>query len=320
MKKQFYVIMSIILPNLVFAQGLTTHTFFDFNTFEEQIQESYPNPDNQLISVDGEAVAELGTEMFLLENWLVDMKGSAAENAISQRDSYSKRITSAEQGTVLGIRARFPDWSYANEVHISPKFPLLPFTQDGAYANLNNGVVTNVGSVKSFSMWANGRNFPFTVGVRLADMRGKVREYGLGSLLFIGWRKLVNKNPFFSDRAVNNIRPNTRIYPSDIPLLTFQEIVVYKPANTEGKDFIGYFGNMDIEYTPYITEFPTDINDEETWGLISAEQKRQASEINGILYEEILQYEYAKRRVQTDDAGQDGEAGQDDTANQDAAQ
>lgn len=308
MKKHLYVLMSFILPSITFGQGTMDHTFIDFNNFEERIQETYPDPDNQLLSVNGQAIAQLGAEMFLLENWLVSLQGSSGENDISQRDSYAKRVTSAEQGTVLGVRARFPDWPYAGEVVIKPKFPILPFAPEGQYANINNGVVTNVGGIKSVSMWANGRNFAFTMGLRVTDVKGKLREFGLGSLFYVGWRKLVYNNPFFSDRPINNIRPNTRIYPSEVPLLRFKEIAVYKPHNEPGKDFIGYFGNIDISYTPYIAELPTDINDEETWGLVREEQVEKARKLNDALYSEILQYEYAKQRVQTDDADQEGQA------------
>ncbi len=298
MKKLLY--MSIIIPAHIFGQGLVNHSLIDFNTFEEQIQEAYPNPENQLQSVDGVAKAEIGSELFMLDNWLVALTNSGGENKISQRDSYSKNVVSEEQGTVLGVRIKFPDWPYSNEAYIKPKFPLLPFSEDGQYINLNNGVVTNVGSVKSVSMWASGRNFNFTTGLRVSDIRGKITEFGLGSLMYVGWRKLAYNNPFFSDRPINNIRPNTRIYPSDIPLLRFEQIAVYKPANTAGGDFVGYFGNIDIEYTPYLTATVTDIDDESTWGIISEEQKRRAAAINATLYEEILQYEYAKQRVESD--------------------
>ncbi|MGL5956580.1 MAG: flagellar filament outer layer protein FlaA [Brevinema sp.] len=298
MKKQLYVLISLIIPIHLFGQGLVNHTLIDFNNFEEQIQEVYPNPENQLLSVDGEAIASIGSELFMLDNWLVSLTNSSGENPISRRDSYSKRITSEEQGTVLGVRVKFPDWPYAGEASIKPKFPLLPFTADGNYANINNGVVTNVGGIKSVSMWANGRNFPFTVGLRAADINGKITEFGLGSLFYVGWRKLVYNNPFFSDRPVNNIRPNTRIYPSEIPLLRFEHIAVYKPHNQAGNDFVGYFGGINIEYTPYLTEMPTDIDDEANWGIIREEQERRAKSINSALYEEILQYEYAKQRVQ----------------------
>ncbi len=298
MKKLLY--MSIIIPAHLFGQGLVNHSLIDFNTFEEQIQEVYPNPENQLLSVDGSATAQVGSELFMLDNWLVSLTNSGAENPISQRDSYSKRVTSEEQGTVLGIRIKFPDWPYANEAFVRPKLPLLPFTEDGQYANINSGVVTNVGSVKSVSMWANGRNFNFTTGLRVSDITGKITEYGLGSLLYVGWRKLVYNNSLFSERPFNNIRPNTRVYPSEIPILKFEQIAIYKPANTAGGDFVGYFGNIDIEYTPYLTLPQTDIDDEATWGIIGEEQKRRAEAVNATLYEEILQYEYAKQRVQSD--------------------
>ena len=323
MKHKLLILMSFIIPANIFGQGVVDHVFIDFNTFEEQIQEVYPTPNNQLLSVDGQAIAEIGSELFMLDNWLVALTNSSGENMISQRDSYSKKVTSGEQGTVLGVRIKFPEWPYAGEALVKPKFPLLPFTKEGAYANINNGVVTNVGSIKEFSMWANGRNFPFTVGVRVADIKNTITEFGLGSLLYVGWRKLVYQNPLFSDKAINNIRPNSRIYPSEIPLLRFEQIAIYRPGNQAGGEFIGYFGNMNVSYTPYLAEVPGDINDEETWGVIQQQERERATRINSTLYDEILNYEYAKKRVQAGDgaaATDGGGAATDDAAADDAAQ
>ncbi len=310
MKHKLLILMSFIIPANIFGQGVVDHVFIDFNTFEEQIQEVYPTPNNQLLSVDGQAIAEIGSELFMLDNWLVALTNSSGENMISQRDSYSKKVTSPERGTVLGVRVKFPEWPYAGEALIKPKFPILPFTKDGAYASINNGVVTNVGSIKEFSMWANGRNFPFTVGVRLADIKGVIKEFGLGSLLYVGWRRLVYSNPFFSERVFNNITPNSRIYPSEIPLLRFEQISIYRPGNQAGGEFVGYFGNINVSYTPYLADMPIDINDEETWGIIQQQQQERATLINSTLYDEILNYEYAKQRIQAND---------DDAANADDA-
>ncbi len=307
MKHKLLILMSFIISINIYGQGLIDHTFIDFNTFEEQIQETYPNPENQLLSVEGKAVADIGSELFMLDNWLVSLTNSSGENKISQRDSYSKKVTSGEQGTVLGVRIKFPEWPYSGEALIRPKFPILPFTKDGKYANINNGVLTNVGTIKEFTLWANGRNFPFTIGVRVTDLKGKISEFGLGSLFFVGWRNLSYKNPFFSDRIINNIKPNNRIYPSDIPLIRFEHIAIYRPGNYAGGDFVSYFGNMKVSYTPYLTDIPTDINDEETWGIISDQQELRASGINSALYEEILQYEYAKKRVQTENNNENTE-------------
>lgn len=308
MKKHILLLMGVILPSAVFGQGLSTETVIDFNTFEEQVQEAYPNPENQLLSVDGEAIVEIGSELFMLDNWRVTPEGSSGQSPLTRMDSYSKKVTSQERGTVLGVRARFPEWPHAGEARIKPRFSLLPFSKEGQYININNGVITNVGSIKSFSMWANGRNFNFTVGVRMSDINGKLTEFSLGSLFYIGWRRLVYNNPFYSERPFDNIRSNTRIYPTDVPLLRFDSIMVYRPGNEAGGNFVGYFGNIQSEYSPYLTEVSTDINDEETWGVIQEIEEKRAQKINKTLYEEILQYEYAKQRVAVDRATDDATA------------
>ncbi|MGL4387972.1 MAG: flagellar filament outer layer protein FlaA [Brevinema sp.] len=296
MKHFFLLWFSLIIPVMGFSQ--LKETFFDFNTFEDKIAEVYTNNQNQLYSKDGIAIAEIGFTMFMLDNWLVTLTNSSGQNPFSRRDSYSKKITSEERGTVLGIRIRFPEWPNAGEAFIRPVFPLLPFKATGEYANINNGVITNVGAIKTFSMWVNGRNFPFSMGVRVTDLKNKLTEFPLGSLLYVGWRKLVYENATYSKRIMNNILPPTRVYPSDIPLIRFNSFVVYRPGNTAGGNFVSYFGSSDIEYTPYLVDISTDINDEETWGIIRSEQERLAMALNGTLYKEILEFEYARKRIE----------------------
>lgn len=295
MKKYMIILIGLCTPMTGFTQ--LKEVFFDFNTFEDQIKQVYTNEENQLYSKNGVAIAEIGSTMFMLDNWFVTLTNSSGENPFSKRDSYSKKVTSQEQGTVLGVRVRFPEWPFSGEAYIRPIFPLLPFKADGQYANINNGVITNVGSIKTFSMWVNGRNFPFSMGVRVRDLKEKLTEFPLGSLLYVGWRKLTYNNEAYSTRIFNNILPPTRIYPSDIPLIRFETFVLYRAGNKAGGNFVGYFGSSEIEYTPYITEVPVDINDEETWGIVRAEQEKLAQALNGTLYQQILEYEYAKQRV-----------------------
>ncbi|MGL4366844.1 MAG: flagellar filament outer layer protein FlaA [Brevinemataceae bacterium] len=297
--KKFVItlILNMILPLSVFTQ--VKHVFFDFNTYEDQINSMYP-PENILKSDNGTAIAELGAEGFLLDNWKVILTNSSGQNPFSRINSYTKKITSQEKGTVLGIRIFFPEWPNSCEVHIKPVFPLYPFSREGKYININNGVVTNVGIVKNFSSWINGRGFPYSMGVRVRDLKNRLTEFTLGSLQFIGWRKLVHSNRFFSERTPQNVLPNLRIYPSDVPLLRFETFVIYRPGNVEGGNFVSYIGSSEIEYTSYLTYVPDDIDDEQNWMLIKSEQERIAGNINKNLYEEILQFEYAKQRLYTD--------------------
>lgn len=286
----------VVFPPLMFAQN--GQTFLDFNTFEEQIQQIYTNRENRLVSENGSPVAELGSEMFMLNNWLVTLTNSAGENPLSQQDSYSKKINSPERGTVLGVRVRFPDWPFPGEAYIRPTFPIMPFTRTGAYANINNGVVTNVGRVKSFSIWVNGRNFPFTMGVRVRNIQNKIIEFPVGSLMYMGWRKLVYHNSSFSESIEDQILPVHPMYPNSIPLLHFDSFVVYRQGNYAGNDFISYIGSSEIEYSPYLLQHDNDIDDESEWGIIKERQENQGRIINMRLYENLLQYEYAKQRME----------------------
>ncbi|MGL4561114.1 MAG: flagellar filament outer layer protein FlaA [Brevinema sp.] len=314
MKHYLLILFGLMIPIAAFSQ--LKETFFDFNTFEDKIKEVYTNEQNQLYSKEGIAMAEIGSTMFMLDNWLVTLTNSSGQNPFSRRDSYSKKTTSQEQGTVLGVRVRFPEWPFSGEAFIRPLFPLLPFKATGEYANINNGVITNIGAIKSFSMWVNGRNFPFSIGVRVRDLKNKLTEFSLGSLLYVGWRKLAYNNTAYSKRIMNNLLPPTRIYPSDIPLIRFDSFVVYRSGNKDGGNFIGYFGSSDIEYTPYLVDISTDINDEETWGLIRSDQEQLATSLNSTLYTEILEFEYARKRVEVNSDTPKNNDPQNNAANQ----
>lgn len=288
------IVMSIFVPLSMFAQN--TQTFINFDSFETQLTSTYP-AENRLAEENGVPMVEIGAEMFLLDNWLVSLERSASEDRIAKKESYAKKITGSDKGTVLGVRAHFPVWPHDTEVRVHPQLPILPYKITGEYMNLNQGVVLNVGDIKTFSMWAAGRNFDFTVGVRVRDLKNKLIEFPLGSLMYTGWRFLTYSNRFYSERAIDNIEKAHRLYPSEPRILRFDSIAIYRPGNQEGGDFVGYFGSSEISYLPAEIEAQLDINDEEVWGIIAKEQQRKAIEISGPLYQRINEYEDAIKRV-----------------------
>ncbi|MGL5255169.1 MAG: flagellar filament outer layer protein FlaA [Brevinema sp.] len=290
----FFVALLFCTP-LAFSQE-KTHMFFDFSTFEDGIQEIYTNQNNTFINENGRVYAEIGSRMFMLSNWLVTVSNRDGENPLDNKDSYSRRIQSGEQGTVLGVRIKFPEWPFPDEAIVRPTFPLLPFNYAGEYANINNGVVTNVGIIKSFSQWVNGRAFPHTLAVRMLDDSNQIKEIPLGSLRFLGWRRLSYNNPFFPQRPEDMILPLRPIYPHTLPLLRFDSFIITRPSNAPVGDFIAYIGNSEITYSPYYVEDNLDIDDELEWGLHRQKQEDSAVIGNRVLYDKIVQYEYARKR------------------------
>lgn len=276
----------------------STQVFFNFNVFEDRIKESYTNLGNIITNVNGEAYAEVGSDMFMLSNWLVTLSNKDGENPLDNRDSYSRRITSQEQGTVLGVRVKFPDWPFPGEAFVRPTFPILPFKRTGEYDNINNGVVTNVGIVKSVSMWVNGRNFNNLLSVRMLDADNKIKEFLLGSMRFLGWRKLVYNNSSFPTKPADALPALRPFYPVSIPFLRFDSFVIYRQSNSPTGDYIGYLGNSEIVYSSYYVEEDKDINDELEWGIKREEQEKQGRGINSALYDKIIQYEYARKRLE----------------------
>lgn len=274
----------------------TAQTFFNFGTFEDQIRASYTNTQNTFINQNGRVYAEIGSDMFLLSNWLVTLSNRDGENPLDRKDSYPRKINSEEQGTVLGIRVKYPDWPFPGEAFVRPTFPILPFKFDGSYANVNNGVVTNVGILKSFSQWVNGRGFAHNLFVRVLNGDNSLQEIPLGSMRFFGWRRLEYLNPLFPDRPEELILPVRPIYPHTLPLLRFDSFVIRRPGNEIGGDFVTYLGSSEISYSPYYLENNLDINDEEEWGIQRKKQEDAARVGNIALYDKIVQYEYARKR------------------------
>ena len=295
MENKLFLAIFLLLSVPVFAQE-KTHLFFDFSTFEDSIQQVYTNQNNTFINEDGRVYAEIGSRMFMLSNWLVTVSNRDGENPLDNKDSYSRRIQSGEQGTVLGVRIKFPEWPFPDQAVVRPTFPLLPFNYNGDYANINNGVVTNVGIIKSFTQWVNGRAFPHTLAVRMLDDSNQIKEIPLGSLRFLGWRRLVYQNHLFPQRPEEMILPLRPVYPHTLPLLRFDSFIITRPGNAPVGDFIAYFGNADITYSPYYVDNNLDINDELEWGIRKKEQEDAARIGNRGLYDKIVQYEYARKR------------------------
>jgi len=232
----------------------------------------------------------------MLENWDVELGESSADlkNKIL---SYCKSVKSQRFGNTLGVRIHFPKWNNNSYALIKPAFQIKVYDTNGQFINAENGVIPNVSEVKSVSIWVNGRNFNYGVAIRLRDRFENVHEYFMGWLYFDGWRKLTFINPNFTENVTAKKLKREPLYPYDIPYLVFDSIVIYRPSDQIGGDFVTYIASMEIEYTPYFVDDENDIRDEQVWGIITKRlQKRQEVEEQRLL-ENIYLYQQEKKRT-----------------------
>jgi hypothetical protein len=290
----------IIFFAWISGNATINRTFIDFSKYDQVIQQQYSTPaDSVITNVDGQPKLIIGYKDYLLSNWKVELNESAQD--IQNRIlSYCKSVQSQRFGATLGVRVHFPQWNNTSYALIKPPFPIKIYDTNGQYANAENGVMPNVADIKSISIWVNGRNFKMGLAIRLRDRNENIHEFFFGYLQFDGWRKLVFSNPNFSDNIMSKVLQREPLYPYDIPYLVFDSLVIYKPSDTLGGDFVTYFGSVEMEYTPYIIDPASqDIKDEEVWSIITKKLlNRQAIE-DQRLTENLYLYQQERTREQS---------------------
>ncbi len=181
----------------------------------------------------------------------------------------------------LGIRVNF-EYSHGNDwAQIYPIYPVSEF-----YAKEGNGILRNVGPLKSISLWVAGRNFKNSIEVRMLDNDGKYKSINFGNLYFKGWRKLTWENPDFIKDVKKRDLVKPHLYPQYEPYLKFESIVIYKSPMEYGGDFVTYVKDVRVEYEPAIKKFEGAVNDEAEWKILedNAKMKKALEEKRLDLY------------------------------------
>jgi len=187
---------------------------------------------------------------------------------------YAKNTTDI----VLGARIHFPTHRQNCWAKIHPPFEIYAYDDNGKLANLYNGVVDNVGQIKSISVWVKGRNYPNGLAVRLKDRQGIEKEYYFGSLGFHNWRQLTWKNPNYIEDPKDRLLVRLPLYPRSRPFIKFVSFIVYRHMDALGGDFIIYIRDLKMSYDKSIAEEDkTDIDDEDQWGIL-ARRRMKAKE------------------------------------------
>lgn len=288
-------------------------TLIDFTEFEERIQasglyvETDPLRDKNLSDLTSEETDpgtlapayEIQAADYNYDQWRVEFNSSSNSPA-NRISSYAKKVTIKEgktfQGvqteagrdargtgnTVMGVRIRFPNYSYNSNVRIGPPYEFRAYDTDGRVVSRREqgkriGVMDNVGKIKRMSLDVSGRNFNYGVSIRLKDNFDQIKEYFMGYIHFAGWRRLHWVNPNYVSTVDFTELFRVPLYPLDVPYIKFDSIVVYRPSySSTGGDFVVYFRKVDMWFDfsiPPETLTELSIDDESNWGILTKRAK-----------------------------------------------
>jgi len=298
MKKRImsvWIIFAVIFTAVPFLiTGIEEKDILNFSNYERRIFAEFEmqNSGTNIYKANGEPRFILNTNLLKLRNWIVKIKSSALKiqnivdsQCLDVESNYWKNKTGGKENVVLGARVHFPETRQNDRALIKPQFRFHVYDKKGRFTNLSNGVVGNVGVIKSISVWVKGRNYPYKFAMRMVDDKFKTREYYFGTLFFNNWRRLTWVNPNYITNVKDRIIIRKPMYPKDIPYLWFKEYVIYRQMDQIGGDFIIYIKGATMVYEKYAeTIADPDIDDEKIWKIMQRralkrmeyEQKRLA--------------------------------------------
>jgi len=274
-----FVILFTTVPVLI--SGIQTTDIINFSNYESRIFSEFTvqNSGTNLYKPTGEPRFVLNTNLLKLHNWLVKVQSSALRirhivdsQCLDVQSNYWKKKTGGKETTVLGVRVHFPKTRQNDRALIKPQFRFHVYDKMGHFTNLSNGVIANVGVIKSVSVWVKGRNYPYGFAMRMIDDQFKTREFHFGNLFFDNWRQLTWVNPNYINTIKDRVIIRKPMYPKDIPYLRFKEFVIYRQMDQIGGDSIIYIKGTKMVYEKYAaTIVDPDIDDEKIWKIM---QKR----------------------------------------------
>ncbi len=227
----FILFLGVLVPINAVERAL-----IDFTTFNENIQQVM-STDQELFSKIIEEHPDLDIRNFgwpdftfepddwNISNWKVVLNPSAS-TTYNKKYSMVKNSPSKEYGNVLGLRLHFQPWRNPFWASITMPFLLAPTYVNGQYISQNTngedaglaiGLLANVGQIKNVRSWAYGLNYNYTYGVRTSNERRQIREYGMGSVFYEGWRRLGWNNPDYTENPNDWTPVKNPLYPYMYP-------------------------------------------------------------------------------------------------------
>jgi len=329
----------MLFMTLAYAQTTTATTdqgrlvanrafVIDFGQYKTKMQAQIDHNNKLMEQRKANAVKRgLPTEDFKMEfsdwaldKWEVELNSSAASimnNVLSYvtnvdspywKKNYSQyykgqRIdgyNEASTGDVLGVRIHFPTHRQNCWAKIHPPFEINAYDEAGKLANTNNGIVDNVGQIKSISVCVKGRNYDNGFAVRLKDREGIEREYFFGSLMFNNWRELTWVNPNYIENPKDRVLQRLPLYPRSRPYIKFTSFVIYRQMDAVGGDFIVYIRDLKMAYDKAVPDDidKDDFQDEDVWKILSKarEEEKEREMLRLAERKTLLKQEEAKLR------------------------
>lgn len=292
----------VLCSSLVFAE---TSVLIDFSELADGSTTEMDYSGEAGASFTQEEKDQMKTSL-AIENWVAELNSSAKTIATSRYTIIKPVESQFVGGTVLGVRANFPENYYNAMVTIKPPFsipsmmpadggqgaeaPAAGFSAQGKFDN--KGVIKNVGPIKSVSINVRGLNFPHRIAVVIEDSYGKEKVMPMGDLNFDGWKTLTWNNPnYIFDARMRELNKQP-LYPHSNPLIKFKEIRINKSSTDVSGDFIGYIKDITVTHDKaYRDDQPMDIDDEALWGILAArEQQRHRAEMARFGEKKVLEF------------------------------
>jgi hypothetical protein len=278
-----------------------------------------------------EEKAEMKTSL-AIEQWEVDLASSSTFTETLRNSTVRQAFVRDDANqfageAVMGVRVFFPEAPYNGWAMVRPPFEIAAYADptevqdDGTLVTpqdqqgsgdkyLNSGVVKNVGTLKSLSMNVHGLNFPHGVSVVLQDQNNETHEIFLGYLNFEGWRRLEWENPNYITEVRDRELRTFPLYPNLQPMRKLIGIRIYRDAEMQGGDFIGYFKDITLTYDLATLDLQGDIDNEAVWGILQErEAERRRAELRRLGNTQILRYLERLKQDQSE-AQAEQEAGQ----------
>jgi len=265
-----------------------------------------------------------------LNNWEVVL-ASSARSPVNQSVSMTKEaVTSANakkfggedmaNKKVLGVRIHFPIEPFSSWAMIRSPFDIPAYADKdtlqgdklvvaeadkGLGAKFSgNGVVKNVGVLKSLSITVYGANYPNGLGVVVSDQDGNEQTMFMDYLQFDGWRTLTWQNPNYITDVRNRELKKFPLYPKGMPYVKLLGIIVYRDAAQEGGDFVTYVKDIKITYDKAIMATDRDINDEAIWGILQQRNEaRRLAELKRLGNLQVMRFLEKQKMDATKPAG-----------------
>lgn len=287
MKKLIAIFLIAIVTYSTFAQDVGVElekgtedyrkqyrkTLIDFTQIDqEQDQTLFIEYSNMLkITLPKAEADNLPKIDYALQNWKVIPQRSIRYPHILDA-GYTKGVEVLEGDlagqTVFGIKIKFPDFNFDMYVDVQPPFPPVS-TPSVDNPFVNNGLLLNVGMVRSAYMTVYGLYQDEKLYLVTEDDLGNEYEYSFGSLNFVGWKTMEWVNPNYLENTLVREIKQAPFYPRMSSSRRIKTIKVQRSAVNGTLDFVTYIKNIEFVYDNAVNEnLFNEFAHEETWKIL----------------------------------------------------